>query len=42
MTIKNKTITIETEETLQFFDITFQIEKFVEESGVENWMVNIQ
>lgn len=42
MTIKNKTITIETEETLQFFDITFQIEKFVEESGVENGMVNIQ
>lgn len=42
MTVKNKTIKIETEEKLQFFDITDRVENFVEKSGIENGLVNVQ
>jgi secondary thiamine-phosphate synthase enzyme len=42
MTIKNKTITIETKETLEFTDVTPIIKNFVEKTGVENGLVNIQ
>lgn len=42
MIVKNKTIKIETEEQLQFFDITDKIKNFVEKSGVKNGLVNVQ
>jgi secondary thiamine-phosphate synthase enzyme len=42
MIIKNETITIETKETLQFFDITSKIKKIVKESGAKDGLVNIQ
>ncbi len=38
----NKTLKIETTESLEFFDITDKIEKIVDGSGIENGLVNIQ
>ncbi len=42
MKIKNKTIKIETEECLEFIDLTDEIESFVSNSGVKNGLVNVQ
>ncbi len=42
MTIENKTIKIDTKETLQFVDITKKVKDFVEETGVSDGLVNIQ
>lgn len=42
MTVKNKTIKIDTEEKLQFFDITDKVKDFVKKTGVEDGLVNVQ
>ena len=42
MTIENKTIKIDTKETLQFVDITKKVKEFVEKTGVSDGLVNIQ
>ncbi len=38
----NKTLKIETTESLEFFDITDKVKNIVDDSGVENGLVNIQ
>jgi secondary thiamine-phosphate synthase enzyme len=42
MIIKNKTLTYKTKGGLEFEDITDEVHKFVEKSGVKNGIVNIQ
>ena len=42
MTIKSKTIKIDTKETLQFIDITEKVKSFVEKTDVSDGLVNIQ
>lgn len=42
MTIKSKTIKIDTKETLQFIDITEKVKSFVEKADVSDGLVNIQ
>ena len=42
MTIENKTIKIDTKETLEFVDITKKVKEFVEKTGVSDGLVNIQ
>ena len=42
MKTHHKVISIETEECLQFIDITEKVEEVVKESGIKNGLVNIQ
>ena len=42
MEIKNKTIEIQTEKTLDFIDITDQVEKFIKDSQIKNGFINVQ
>ncbi len=40
--IKNKTIEFKTEKDTQFIDITDEVQKFIDESGVKDGLVNVQ
>ncbi len=42
MKTHHKVISVQTEECLQFIDLTEEVEKVVEESGIKNGLVNVQ
>ena len=42
MTVKHKTLSYRTKGGLEFEDITDEVHKFVEESGIKNGLVNVQ